>query len=438
MLIFTPKITNRIKYTFQLVFSTVYNINHSLTDDIDFFKSYNFEKLNYSSKQIDDEFYLRPHGLLDEKGISDQDLHISKWNKLPIFFQVKDCILPFDIFSASFFLVSRYEEYLPHIKDRFGRFTAKESFAFKNNFLEIPLINLWLKEFQKIIELRFPRIIFPKKKFTYQSTIDIDNAYFFLEKGIVRTAASFIRSALQLDKESILERRDVLLGKLSDPYDTYDYQLKLNEKYNIDVVYFFLLADYGINDKNCLTQSRKFQLLIKHLSDYAKTGIHPSYSSNDNIDKLLIEKKRLEDITKKEVKFSRQHFLKLEIPKTYRNLIELSISDDYTMGYASYFGFRASICTPFYFYDLEEELLTKLKVHPFSIMDATFKYYLKLNPDETLEKIKLIIDEVKNVNGHFISLWHNETWSNYKEWEGWMHLYEQMLIHINNDLSHNS
>ena len=110
--------------------------------------------------------------------------------------------------------------------------------------------------------------------------------------------------------------------------------------------------------------------------------------------------------------------------------MELSVSDDYTMGYAAHLGFRASICTPFYFYDLEVESSTKLKVHPFSVMDATLKYYIKSQPNEALSKIQLIIDEVKNVNGHFISLWHNETWSDYKEWKGWIHLYEQMLQYI--------
>ena len=101
------------------------------------------------------------------------------------------------------------------------------------------------------------------------------------------------------------------------------------------------------------------------------------------------------------------------------------------MGYASHLGFRASICTPFYFYDLELESSTIMKVHPFSVMDATLKYYLNLQPEEALENIHKIVDEIKNVNGHFISLWHNETWSNYKDWSGWSYLYEQMLKYIN-------
>lgn len=432
MLIYTPKITSRTEYTFDLIFDTIWDIEYKLTDDVEFFKEYAGNKLNYSSKKIDDEFFIKRYGLLEEEGVSVQEINFNEWNSLPIFYQNSDEVIPFDVFSATFFLVSRYEEYLPHIKDHYNRFTAKESLAYKYNFLDRPLVNLWLLECKKVLLNHFPSLTFSDKKFSYQSTIDIDNAYCFLEKGFVRTTASFIKSAFEMDKELIKQRKDVLLGKEKDPYDTFELQLSLNKRYDVDVVYFILLADYGFNDKNCSVHSRKFQLLIKHLSDHAQLGIHPSFASNVSFETFAMEKKRLENIIKKEVELSRQHFLKLDLPKTYRNLIELSVKDDYTMGYASLPGFRASICTPFYFYDLELETTTNLKVHPFAVMDATFKYYLRTSPEQSLSMIKKIIDDIKLVDGHFISLWHNETWSEYKEWKGWSKLYERMLEYIYN------
>ena len=365
--------------------------------------------------------------MLQEKGIGAQEIEIKNWNNLPIFFKTSDEAVPFDIFSATFYLVSRYEEYLPHIKDHYNRFTAKESLAYKHHFLDRPLVNLWIKECQKIIENKHNDFVFPNQTFTYTSTIDVDNAFYFLEKGLVRTAASFIKAILQNDKDHLHFRKNVLMGKQADPYDTFEYQLKINQQFDVDVIYFILLADYGTNDKNCSVHSRKFQLLIKHLSDYSRVGIHPSFSSNSNIDTLQMEVKRLERIINEEVKLSRQHFLKLDIPKTYRNLIELSIEHDYTMGYASHTGFRASICTPYFFYDLEQETATNLKIHPFAVMDATLKHYLMLNPDESINYIEKIINEVKAVDGHFISLWHNETWSDYEQWKGWKTVYERML-----------
>ncbi len=97
------------------------------------------------------------------------------------------------------------------------------------------------------------------------------------------------------------------------------------------------------------------------------------------------------------------------------------------MGYASQLGFRASICTPFNFYDLDSEHETPLKIHPFAVMEATLKYYLKVDPEDAIDHIKPIIDEVKAVDGVFISLWHNETLSNDKLWSGWQGLYEEVV-----------
>ncbi|MGC6470465.1 MAG: polysaccharide deacetylase family protein [Flavobacteriales bacterium] len=430
MLIYTPQITSRLNYTFHLIFETLCKIKYEVTTDELRFNTHDGPKINYSNQKFDTEFLIKPIGLLHEEGISVQEIIISKWQELPIFYKSSEEEIPFDIFSATFFLVSRYEEYLPHIKDHHGRYTAEESIAYKYQFLDKPLVNQWIKAFKNILLNRFKTIKFPEQKFSFQSTIDVDAAYYFLEKGIVRTTASFIKSAIELDKEMIQQRKDVLLGRIPDPYDTFELQIKLNKKYNIDTVYFILLADYGLNDKNNLIHSRKFQLLVKHLADNAEVAIHPSYASNSNFETLVIEKNRLERIVKKEVKNSRQHFLKLDIPFTYRNLLELSIENDFSMGYASQPGFRASICTPYYFYDLELETSTNLKIHPFAVMDATFNYYLKLSPEKSFFMIKQIIDKVKAVDGHFISLWHNETWSEYKKWKGWSKLYLQMIEYI--------
>jgi hypothetical protein len=128
------------------------------------------------------------------------------------------------------------------------------------------------------------------------------------------------------------------------------------------------------------------------------------------------------DITK-----SRQHFLKLDLPTTYRNLINLDIRDDYTMGYALLPGFRASICDPFPFYDLDLESETKLIIHPFTVMDGTLRDYMNLGIEEAISSIHKLIDEVKAVEGTFISLWHNESLSDQQRWKGWRNVYESMI-----------
>jgi len=428
LLIYTPNITSRHKYIFKLFFDEIFRIDFQITNNSDEFSAFNGAKLNYSNKQFSDEFFIESYGLLDEKGINQQEINVHLNEEFPVFFSSQSGgVLSFDIFSCSFYLVSRYEEYLPFVKDSHKRFHAENSLAYNNDFLQKPVINIWGKKLIDKIKNRFPNLPIKEPAYQYISTIDIDNAFYFREKGFVRSVAGFLMSLFSFDFKGIKQRFAVLVGNEKDPYDTYQLQLQIQKKYNLEVIYFILLADYGLNDKNISFTNRRFQLLIKRLADFAKIGIHPSYGSNINYSKLPEEIKRLEGITKKEVTKSRQHFLKLTLPETYNHLCDLGIADDYTMGYASVVGFRASICTPFTFYNLDLEIVLPLKVHPFAVMDATLLYYMKLNTEEAMKKISDLIEEVKKVDGTFISLWHNDTFSDYKQWLGWKDVYKNMI-----------
>ncbi|MEE2700140.1 MAG: polysaccharide deacetylase family protein [Bacteroidota bacterium] len=428
LLIYTPRITPRHKYIFKLFFEELYKVDFQITTDLDNFQKYESAKLNYSNHQFSQELFIESYGLMDEKGINQQEINVEFENDIPVFYQAQsDATMSFDVFSASFYLVSRYEEYLPFVKDSHQRFQAENALAYKHEFLQKPVVNIWAKMLIEKISQKHPQLEIGYPKYQFISTIDIDNAYYYLEKGFVRSVAGFLSSIFSLDFTGLKQRVAVLLGKEKDPYDTYNMQLQLQKTHNLEVIYFILLADYGLNDKNTSFTKRKFQLLIKLLADFASIGIHPSYGSNANYKKLPKEIGRLEGITKTEVTKSRQHFLKLTLPETYNHLSDLGIKDDYTMGYASAVGFRASICSSFTFFNLDTESILPLKIHPFAVMDATLLYYLQLSPQVSLGKIKQLVKEVKNVNGTFISLWHNDTFSNFKQWEGWQSVYEEMI-----------
>lgn len=428
LLIFTHKITPRLKYIFNLVFVDILEIGFELTTNAEAFKAHTGPKFSYTTHPLADELFFLSRNLLFEHGISEQNISVFEHNSQKVFYATgKASALPFDVFAASFYLVTRYEEYLPHIRDNHDRFIAEESLAFKNNFLEIPLVNHWVLGLKNLLQERFPELHFPEKKYSFISTLDIDNAYAYREKGFTRSVGGYLKSISTFNFTEIAERTRVLMGLEKDPYDTYDFQLEMIKKHHLKAIYFFLLGDYGVNDKNLPIESKKFQSLIKTLGDYAQVGIHPSYGSNKSKEQLKKEVERLSKVLHRDVTHSRQHFLKLTLPETYRNLIDLDITDDYTMGFASQVGFRASICTPFNFYDLDMEVETKLKIHPFAVMEGTLKYYMKVYPEDAMQKIKPLIDEVKSVNGQFISLWHNDTLNDRKLWAGWKKVYEEMV-----------
>ena len=436
MLILVPKITNRLFYIFELLLKEELGIDFKFTTDVEKYLSYQGPRLHYGQSPMEEEpaLFQQSVKILYERDIADQELRIFNYKDSKAIYQVFNdkSLFPFDVFAASFYIISRYEEYLPHVCDHYNRFKPQDSILYKMDVIEKPIINIWAKELAEEITARYPEIQIKKKTFKFVPTYDIDAAWAYKNKGFFRTSSAFLRDILFFNKKEIKERWDVLRNKKMDPFDTFDYQIELQKELKLKPLYFILCGDYNTNDKNISIRNKEFQKLIKHLGDYAHVGIHPSFSSYLKKDVVKEEINRLSEVTNREVTMSRQHFLRLCLPSSYHILLELDITDDYTMGYASQAGFRAGYADTFQFFDLENDTKTKLNIHPFALMDGTMRDYLDLDVRESYEKAKKLIDEVKNVNGTFILLWHNETLSGEKRWEGWITLYRKILDYILN------
>lgn len=427
LLVYCHQITSRSKYAFKLIFNDLLQVPHALTTSLDDYQAFDGPKFSYSKRRVDHTPWIYCSGLLFEKGIKYHEINTFTWNQTKAFFKAPaSADFPFDPFAASFYLVSRYEEYLPHIKDSHQRFIAEQSIAYQEAFLDKPVVDYYALALYAFLKSKYADLPEHKRTYKYVPTIDIDNAYAIRNKGFERIIAGLFQNLINADFPAFKERLLVTLHLKKDPYDTYEYQLKLIKEYGLKVIYFILLGDYAQYDKNVAATNKNLQSLIKFLADYAEIGIHPSYASNKQPNKLLKEISRLSVILHREIKKSRQHYLKLSLPETYQRLIEADITDDYTMGYPSQLGYRASTCTPFFFYDLDLETETSLKVHPFAVMDGTLKDYLNLPNDKIFKTVKPFIDEARKVKGTFVTIWHNETFAENQRWKGWRKIYEDI------------
>ena len=428
LLVYTHKITPRLNYIFKHFFIRILHIPVEFTTKVEKFVAHNGPKLTYAKQPLGKEIFVRSSDLLFEQGINDIDIAIGEWKNVPCFFQYRqEASVPFDVFAASFYLISRYEEYLPHLKDQYERFPAEESLAYKHHFLDKPLIDIWAYKFKEILQQKFKDIQLNERSFEYISTIDVDIAYCFKHKGIVRTIGGYIKDLFELKIGDLWTRTMVVFGLKKDPFDTFDMLIDLQKEYNIKTIFFFLVSEYTTYDKNTSSRNGKYRSLIKSVADYCKIGLHPSYFTMKNEQKLKKEKKRLDEITNRPAERSRQHYLRLAMPETYHSLLNLEITEDYTMGYAKHYGFRASTCTPFYFYDLDFEIQTPLKIFPFAVMDGTLRDYQNLSSKRAFEIILKLANEVKQVEGTFITLFHNETLSNKGRWRRWKKVYTDVF-----------
>src|SRR5665647_1001215 len=132
--------------------------------------------LNYGPESVEGRYNIFSEGLMFKTGIDKKDTgHFRLEGRTYLYRAPGGFDLQFDLFSACFYLLSRYEEYLPFVPDQYGRFEADQSLAFRNGFLEEPVIDQWLMLFKKTLQQKFPDLVFPVHKFRFFSTFDIDN-----------------------------------------------------------------------------------------------------------------------------------------------------------------------------------------------------------------------------------------------------------------------
>lgn len=424
LLIFSPQSNTRLQYSCKFIFEEVLGTSYSLTTDGENFSIYTGAKINYSHVDFPSVFQIKPHVLLFETGIKEHDITVvGKGEKCTVFVTSPNA-QDFDIFAAVFYLVSRYEEYLPHTKDMYGRYAHENSLAYNSGFLNLPLVNIWIERFKEKLKEHFSDIVFKPTSFSFLPTYDIDIAWSYKEKGLLRNVGGFIKSPN-------LERVSVLLKGKKDPYDSYDFMNDLHKEYKLRPSYFFLVAQKnGLYDKNILPDNEAMQELIKTHANKYSIGLHPSWQSYNNDELLIEEKNILESIAGFKIDTSRQHFIKFSLPETYQRLLKTGIVNDYSMGYGSTNGFRASTASPFYWYDLRAEKITTLRIHPFCFMDANCFYEQKLTVEESFTELMNFYQSCKKVNVPLITIFHNNFLGTAKEFEGWKDLYVKFIFQL--------
>jgi hypothetical protein len=430
LLFYSHTITTRLQYIVDFISKELFDEPVIITTDKEQYIKKEGPRINYSGNDYsENEFFIKAVPLLFENDIKPQTTGCFEVNYRKALFQTSGDF-PFDIFAASFYLITRYEEYLPHQKDEYGRYAHTNSLAYKEGFLQLPLINIWLQDFKKALKQKFPSLLFKRKNFKYIPSYDIDIAYAYIEKGWLRNSGGFARSIQKGQWNLVKERWNVLRGKQKDPFDSYEWLDALHLYCKVKPIYFFLVAQtlQGY-DRNIPTSSKALQELIAYFSFVYKIGLHPSWQSSIAIDKKVIkeEKEWLEAVVDREIEHSRQHYIKFALPGGFRRLIESGLLKDYSMGYGSINGFRASVASSFYWFDLERNEATSLRLFPFCFMDANAFYEQKLTPQKAYEELIYYYNTVKKLNGLLITVWHNTFLGTDKHFAGWKEIYELFM-----------
>ena len=408
ILVLTDSLSKRLTYTLDFIF-TLRGIDYVLSTDQEHFEKTDGIKLNYSSNVLPKDS-IKPSEVLFRTEIVNYDITYEAFNTV-------ECMSfngIVDPLAAIFYTLVRYEEYLEHTPDKHGRFCFNNSYLSSNKWVQNAMCDRWAAE---VIEFIGANQLNRKEPTKFIPTFDVDNSFAYKLKKGKRKWLSIARDVATFNYTRIEERVKVKKGG-KDPYDTYSVIKDIATKHN-DTLLFWLVADLGPKDRNINCDLKEHRNLIAEMNKFCEVNLHPSYASNSERSKMLEEKKRLEDIVMRSVTRSRQHFLKLRFPDTYRSLISLGFEHDYSMGFAESAGFRCGTARPHLWFDLEAGEITKLMVHPFVYMDGTLREYMGLSVEESKDIIRDLYRETRDTGGDFVFIWHNETIGDYGNWKGW-------------------
>ena len=446
--VFIDQDSPRIRYVLQETLSRRWNTTLAIFTNWDDFKACNEPfKIQYTKEKTDDNrsFFIQRENIIVEEEVNEyfnpstNTYHIGENTKKHLSLRIKNtalsnseksklfsvldepypCLFPndgdlgFDIFSMAFYFLSRYEEFQSFEKDQWGRFQYKNSFVSELHYKPCPVIDVAIIHFFGLMDA-LEKIQLP---FDVEPTADIDIAYRFKGRSIKRALLSTFRFPLHLPQRiwSYLIRKDPF-----DPQNTVSEYLKGQEQQS-RVFWLCSSKTKGAN-RQVKRNHPSFQFVIRSIDKQTNTSLHPSLSTSPIFD-WKEEKEWLEKTTTSNITHSRQHFLHLLFPNTYHILQKIGITDDWSMGFAEYVGFRAGTSFPFRWFDLSKNQETNLIVHPFCLMDVTAKNYMKLHPDEAIDVGRTLKELVFIFGGRFTFIVHNESLSETEGWGGWKRVF---------------
>ena len=289
---------------------------------------------------------------------------------------------------------TRGEEYNNPIRDMHGRFPY---WASQDRDIFRPSVSEYLYE-QGLIKPKYP----DGCEFALCVTHDIDVIYSSPYMKILNG----LLSARQGDRKRAVREIGSVCNRKS-PFYNFKEIVSLEEKYGVKSNWFFQALEPG--DPEFRYRLSDVEGVLGDILDAGgEIGLHGGFDAPINLDRLLIEKRRLEKVLGEKVTGYRSHFLKFSVPETWELLTQARFSYDSTLGYTDCIGFRSGMCHPYHPMNLntgKEIDITELPLH---VMDMSlFHQYMRLDFDGAWRVVERMIESVCECKGVFVVNWHN-------------------------------
>lgn len=426
LLVYTEQITPRLTWILKEILGRRLGLDYLVVDDREAYRHGSVPGLTYAREAVGrrQELVIVPAGLLEEQGMKAAAPAAARSEGIPLLYPQQAGSLPLDIFSAAFYMLSRYEEYLAFRPDAMGRFPARESLAWREGWLDIPVVDLWTTLLVEKMTQVFKGVKYQIPPGEFLPTYDVDQTFAYRHKSLLRLIGGALR------EKNLRERWQVWRGRKKDPFDTFREIISLHDAGSEKPVFFFHTGRWGRYDKSIAPEKKEVGDVIRLCSHAADVGIHPSVRAAQDPALIAGEKERLEKAAGRKVVKSRMHYLMFRFPEIPRALLAAGIQEDYSLGFPEMPGFRAGTCHPFSWYDLEREEETSLSFMPLTVMDGALRQGLNATPEEVPRYLEQYRKKTDEHGGIFVTLWHNHTFAGAGEWRGWGEAYRTWVKNI--------
>ena len=409
----------RLIYTADLIFQQLLGVNYQLIQVEDSLPEDAALVLDYTSQEVSAHLSIPNAGLLHETKVYPQKFE-TREEEFPILFFIPSqspTQLNFDIFSATFYLVTEYEKWAHPQYDSHGRYDELVYESYKNSWYKYPLVHKYVDLLWDFITPHYPGLERSHPTFSFQLSFDIDHPWKYLKKGFTLQAGGMLKDLLHRNWAPLKERSQALATG-TDPNQCFSLIFE-----HCDpgwTRFFFLLDRDSPHDGRFTYKHAAYRELIQQIhSKGYPVGIHPSYSSFLDEERIRIESEKLEEICQEKILSSRQHYLRYRYPDTYQFLLEAGIREEYSLVNYHTGGFRTGMAQPYPWFDLSQNQATELILHPTILMDVSLTQYQQLSPEEGMSYAQELVQATREVGGTFLLLLHNDTLSESGMWKGW-------------------
>jgi peptidoglycan/xylan/chitin deacetylase (PgdA/CDA1 family) len=331
-----------------------------------------------------------------------------------------------DFFASTYFMLTRWEEYVLPDRDEHGRFPARSSTSFRFQCLDRPIVNEWADLLFLLLGQLGWRQTRPERKFCVSVSCDVDHPRLWWSTfGRFKTLMASILRRKNPQEATYWLRH--FFFRSDDPYDVFDEWLDIFERFGVRAQFNFLGTRVRSSDCYYPLQHPFVRETIRKIADRGHgIGFHPSYESYDQPELFQSELDSIRQVSPVPVRTGRQHYLRFSAPETWRVWESAGMDWDSTAGYSEIEGFRCGICHDFPVFDFIERKMLHLREKPLIAMDVTLAHYQRYSSVEATEQLLKLRRQVEKHQGEFVLLWHNSSWNTYF-WAPWKEVFLRFI-----------